>query len=433
MTYQETLQYMYSRLPMFSRIGKEAIKQDITNTVILCERVGNPQQKFRSVHIAGTNGKGSVSHMLAAACQSAGYKTGLYTSPHLKDFRERIKIDGGMVSESFITSFMERMLPVIDEISPSFFEITVAMAFEYFAANAVDIAIIETGLGGRLDSTNIITPEVSVITNISMDHANILGDTLEKIAAEKAGIIKQAVPAVVGQKGVTHAVFEQKARETGSPLSFADSKRLVTGWTFEHNELVAEVSRLGTDDKHYYHLDLTGIYQTKNLVTVLEAIHILRQQGWLISDQQLEKGLRQVKKLTGLHGRWETIHEHPHIIVDVAHNEDGIRQVVSQLEIMTYRKLLIVIGMVKDKDASAVLSLLPKDAEYYFTKAQIERALPEEELAQTAAAHGLNGHSYPDVNLAIKTALTHAHKEDTLLVCGSVFVVAEIDPEKYLA
>ena len=432
MTYQETLDYMYSRLPMFSRIGKDAIKQDITNTVILCERVGNPHRKFPSVHIAGTNGKGSVSHMLAAIFQTAGYKTGLYTSPHLRDFRERMKINGEMIPEEVVVSFIDGMQAAISEISPSFFEITVAMAFAWFAEQKVDIAIVETGLGGRLDSTNIITPDLSVITNISWDHTNILGDTLEKIAFEKAGIIKRGVPVVVGQKSGTHTIFEEKAAQQGAALSFADSQRLVTGWTFEQHQLVAEVSKLHTDDKHYYHLDLTGLYQTKNLVTVLEAVALLRQKGWIITSEQIDRALRQVKKLTGLHGRWETIHERPAIITDVAHNEDGMKQVALQLEAMTYQKLHVVIGMVKDKDIDATLAQLPRDAEYYFTKAQIERALPEQELANAGSRHNLKGPCFPDVNTALRAALTHASREDTILICGSVFLVAEVDREKFL-
>jgi dihydrofolate synthase/folylpolyglutamate synthase len=325
------------------------------------------------------------------------------------------------------------MQQAVDEISPSFFEITVAMAFEYFAEEKVDIAIIETGLGGRLDSTNIVVPELSVITNIGWDHANILGDTLEKIAGEKAGIIKQGIPVVVGQKGSTRNVFDMKAAAMDAPLSFADSKRLVTGWTMQGHELVAEVSKLQTDDKHYYHLDLNGIYQTKNLVTVLEAIAVLRTRGWILPDAAIDKALKQVKKLTGLHGRWELIHEHPDIIVDVAHNEDGMKEVVIQLESMTYQKLYVVIGMVKDKDIDAVLARLPKDAEYYFTRARIERALPEDQLAEAGRRHGLKGEHYPDVNTALRAALTHAGKDETLLVCGSVFVVGEVDREKFLA
>lgn len=423
---------MYTRLPMFSRIGADAIKVDITNTVLLCERIGNPHLTFKSVHIAGTNGKGSVSHMLAAIFQTAGYKTGLYTSPHLKDFRERIKIDGHMVEEDFVLEFIEHIQPAIEELSPSFFEITVAMAFSYFARQKVDIAIIETGLGGRLDSTNIITPELSVITNIGWDHMNILGDSLQKIASEKAGIIKRGVPAVVGQQDdETRAVFEEKASAEQAPLLFADAKRRVTGWTYEKPLLVTEVTKLHSDDKHYYHLDLPGIYQTKNLVTVLEAVSVLKRGGWIIEEQQVEKALRQVKRLTGLHGRWETIREHPAIIADVAHNAAGMREVVAQLEVMTYRKLYIIMGMVKDKEIDKVLELLPKDAQYFFTRAQIERALPEAELADAGSRHGLKGHPYPDVNTAIRAALAQAGKEDTLLVCGSVFVIGEIDAERF--
>lgn len=432
MTYQETLHYMYTRLPMFSRIGQDAIKVDITNTVLLCERVGNPQHKFKSVHIAGTNGKGSVSHMLAAIFQTAGYRTGLYTSPHLKDFRERIRVNGNMIEEDAVVDFMQAIQPAVDEIAPSFFEITVAMAFDHFVRQGVDIAIIETGLGGRLDSTNIILPELAVITNIGWDHMNILGDSLQKIAFEKAGIIKKGVPAVIGQRSEeTYRVFEEKAAAEEAPLSFADDKRRVTGWTHEKNQLVAEVSRLHTDDKQYYHLDLTGLYQNKNLVTVLEAVAWLKQAGWHITDQQVEKALRQVKRLTGLHGRWETIREHPLVVVDVAHNADGIREVVSQLEIATYQRLQVVIGMVKDKEIDHVLELLPKDATYFFTRAQIERALPETELAAAGSRHGLSGHAYPEVNTAISAALAQAHKEDTILVCGSVFVVGEIDQERW--
>ena len=423
---------MYTRLPMFSRIGQDAIKADITNTVLLCERLGNPQSKFTSVHIAGTNGKGSVSHMLAAVFQTAGYRTGLYTSPHLKDFRERIKIDGEMITEDFVVEFIEGIQPAIEEINPSFFEITVAMAFDWFARQGVDIAIIETGLGGRLDSTNIITPALSVITNIGWDHMNILGDSLQKIAFEKAGIIKKGIPVVVGQRDhETHTVFEEKAAAEAATISFADAKRRATGWTIEKHQLVVEVSKLHTDDKQYYQLDLTGLYQTNNLVTVLEAITILKQLGWLLTDQHVEKALRQVKGLTGLHGRWETIHQHPTIIADVAHNEGGMRAIVSQLEVMTYQRLMVVIGMVKDKEIDKVLSLLPKDALYFFTRAQIERALPEDELAATGSRQGLKGSAYPEVNSAIRAALAQAHKDDTILVCGSVFVVGEIDRERF--
>lgn len=428
MTYQETLDYIFAKLPMFSRIGAAAYKADLTNTIQLCESIGNPQQQIKTIHIAGTNGKGSTSHMLAAILQTAGYKTGLYTSPHLKDFRERIKINGEMIPEETVTQFVQRVQPVIEAIHPSFFEITVAMAFDHFAKEQVDIAVIETGLGGRLDSTNIIAPELSIITNISFDHQNMLGDTLEKIAAEKAGIIKPGVPIIIGEQDKeTAQVFIDKAASVNAPIVFTGEKRYVSDWKYEHHQLIAEITNSHDDSKEYYHLDLPGVYQTQNLVTVLEAIHQLKQKGWQIEDVYLQKALRQVKKLTGLHGRWEVIQEHPAVILDVGHNEAGIRAIRKQLELTTYDQLHIIIGMVNDKEIEKVLSLLPSAADYYFTKAQIPRALPEDELAEKAQRAGLNGHNYPDVNTALKAALTNAHTDDLLLVCGSVFLVGEVE------
>jgi dihydrofolate synthase / folylpolyglutamate synthase len=428
MDYQQTIDYLFTRLPMFSRMGAAAMKEGLTNTILLCEAIGNPHTKFRSVHIAGTNGKGSTSHMLAAIFQRAGYKTGLYTSPHLKDFRERIKVNGEMVSKDFVTGFTERLKPLIEAISPSFFEITVAMAFEYFALQQVDIAIVEVGLGGRLDSTNIIMPALSIITNISYDHTNILGNTLQKIAFEKAGIIKKNVPVVIGEyQAETHEVFEHKAAEENASLIYASRQRFVAEWEMNRHELITEVTSSHTNDKQYYHLDLTGIYQTKNLITVLEAIHVLKQNGWNITEQHLQKGLREVKKLTGLHGRWEVVHENPFIVLDVGHNEDGIKQLVEQIEITDHEELHIVIGVVKDKDVEKILSLLPKHAHYYFTRAQIPRALPEEELYDKAIAFGLSGNHYADVNMALQTAISNASAKDLIIVCGSVFIVGEVE------
>ena len=411
---------------MFSRIGEMAFKADLTNTIKLCDALGNPQHKFKSIHIAGTNGKGSTSHMLASILQQAGYKTGLYTSPHLKDFRERIKINGAMCEEGFIVDFTERIMHLIESIEPSFFEITVAMAFDYFAQHQVDIAVIEVGLGGRFDSTNVITPELSVITNIGLDHVNILGDTLQKIAFEKAGIIKSGVPAVIGEfLPETRPVFEEKAASVKAELIFVEEKRLVTDWDYKHHHLLVTTAD-NTDSRNTYELDLTGIYQTKNLLTVLEAVHQLKKQGWNILEEHLAKGLAQTKRTTGLHGRWETIGQNPAIILDVAHNADGIKQVVEQLELTTYNQLHIVIGMVKDKDIAKVLALLPQYAIYYFTKAQIPRALPETELAEAASKSGLQGKAYPDVHTALNTAKQHAYKDDLILVCGSVFLVGEV-------
>jgi len=426
--YQQTLEYIVARLPMFSRIGAAAYRSDLTNTIALCNALGNPQDSFKSIHIAGTNGKGSTSHMLASVLQSAGYKTGLYTSPHLKDFRERIRLNGAKVPEPFVVDFIARIQPLIEQLEPSFFEITVAMAFDYFKREQVDISVIEVGLGGRLDSTNIIHPELSVITNIGLDHMNMLGDTLEKIAFEKAGIIKTGVPVVVGETlPETKPVFERRAAEAQTPLIIASEHYFVTDWHIEPHRLNIQVADKKTDHRAQYHLDLQGIYQLKNLLTVLESVRQLNHQGWEISETAVQKGLSQVKKGTGLHGRWDIIHQHPQIVLDVAHNEDGIRQLVEQIEVTDHTNLHIIIGMVKDKEVDGALSLLPKHAAYYFTKARIPRALPEEQLAEKAAAHGLQGKHYPEVNAALREALVHAGKDDLILVCGSVFVVGEVN------
>lgn len=412
---------------MFSRIGAAAFKKDLTNTIRLCEALGNPQHQFKTIHIAGTNGKGSTSHMQAAILQTSGYKTGLYTSPHLKDFRERIRIDGHWCDEQFVIEFTQRIQPLIDEIEPSFFEITVAMAFDYFARQKVDIAVIEVGLGGRFDSTNIITPELCIITNIGWDHMNMLGDTLEKIAFEKAGIIKKGIPVVVGEMiAESRPVFDTKAGETGSRIIYAEEKRYAADWQYEHHQLKVEVVDKLTDAHHTYALDLPGIYQTKNLITVLEAAHQLELQGWKTGTAIVQKALPQVKHLTGLHGRWEVIQQNPVVVLDVAHNVDGIGQIKQQLEFSAYRHLHIVIGMVKDKEIDGVLALLPKHATYYFTRAQIPRALEAEHLQQNAERFELRGNAFPDVNQALQNALGHAHKDDMILVCGSVFLVGEV-------
>lgn len=428
MTYAETLAYLYEQLPMFSRIGAAAYKTDIYNTVELCKSLGNPQTKFKTIHIAGTNGKGSVSHMLAAILQTAGYKTGLYTSPHLKDFRERIKIDGKMCSEEFIIDFTERIKPQIEILEPSFFEITVAMAFEYFKQQNVDIAVIETGLGGRLDSTNIILPELSIITNIGYDHMNILGDTIEKIAYEKAGIIKPNIPAVIGEViDATKEIFQTSAKEKNAPLVFAQHNFYVQDFNYEHHQLKTEVVNKRKNEHHTYNLDLPGVYQTKNIIPVLEAVHQLQLKGWKIEHHHIEKALKKVKHLTGLHGRWEKIKDEPTVIIDVAHNVDGIKQLTEQLELVSYNELHLIIGFVKDKEVSNILSLLPKTASYYFTKAQIPRALNENDLASLANQYNLKGKVFTEVNLALQDAITHAGKDDLILICGSVFLVGEVN------
>jgi len=411
---------------MFSHIGSAAIKKDLTNTLLLCEALGNPQHQFKSIHIAGTNGKGSTSHSLAAILQSAGYKTGLYTSPHLIDFRERIKVNGQICEEQFVIDFTQKVIPLIEEIEPSFFEITVAMAFYYFAQQKVDIAIIEVGLGGRLDSTNIIIPELSIITNIGLDHTAILGNTLEAIASEKAGIIKEKIPIVIGEYlEETQHIFLEKAKEFNSPIFFAQDERRVVSLENQISELNVVVEDLKTNIQDTYSLDLSGNYQSKNLLTVLEAVKQLQNIGYSIENKIVKEALTKVKTLTGLHGRWELIEANPNVIVDVGHNEDGMRQVVAQLEVCKYERLHIVIGMAKDKAIDKVLALMPMEATYYFTKAQIPRALPETDLKTLAFQYHLKGNCFANVSDAVNAAKYVATNEDLILICGSVFVVGE--------
>lgn len=412
---------------MFSRIGAAAIKKDLHNTIALCEALGNPHKKFKTIHIAGTNGKGSTSHMLAAILQTAGYKTGLYTSPHLHDFRERIKVNGEMVSENFVIDFAKTMKSQIELLEPSFFEITVAMAFEYFAQEAVDIAVIETGLGGRLDSTNIITPELSVITNIGWDHMNLLGNTLEQIAFEKAGIIKKNIPVVIGESiPETEMVFRNKANELNASIVFANDYFTTEEVIIKTNLLQVIVKHVTTNTPLSYEIDLTGLYQTKNLCTILTAVEQLQRMGWNIKNEHVQKALHNTKRINGLHGRWEMIQQNPTVVLDVGHNEDGIKQIVQQLEFCTFQQLHIILGMVKDKEIDKVLALLPNDAIYYFTKAQIPRALDETLLKEKAMQFGLNGEIFAEVNLALTSAKQKAAVDDFILVCGSVFLVGEV-------
>ena len=417
---------------MFSRIGAAAYKEDLHNTLALCKALDDPQHKFKSIHIAGTNGKGSTSHMLAAILQEAGYKTGLYTSPHLKDFRERIKINGEMIPENVVVDFVERTDAIIKEIEPSFFELTVAMAFDHFACQKVDIAVIETGLGGRLDSTNVITPILSVISNIGYDHMNILGNSLEEIAAEKAGIIKPLVPVVIGEYlPQTKNIFFSKAKELNAPIYFATDEYEISNINYTDKYLSCNVRSTGDDITEFFQLDLNGIYQAKNLCTVLCAEGILMEQGIVIKNDQEKKALRNVKKQTGLYGRWDVLHENPPLILDVAHNEDGMKQIMVQLNKLypgrQLKNIHFVIGMVKDKDVAKILSLLPAAATYYFTNAHIPRAIPHSVLKEKAAGFGLNGEGFDDVNQAIKAAMQNAGPGNLIIVCGSVFVVGEVD------
>ena len=426
-TYAETLQYLYNNLPMFQRIGAAALKNDLSNTLKLCEALGNPQKKFKSIHVAGTNGKGSTSHMLASVFQSAGYKTGLYTSPHLKEFTERIRVNGAEIEKSFVVDFVERVKPLIAQIEPSFFEITVVMAFDYFVFCGIDIAIVEVGLGGRLDSTNVILPELSVITNIGWDHKDILGDTLEKIAAEKAGIIKSNVPVVISERqpGIDR-VFLDRAKKQKATLFFASEEyhveqRVVDG------HVTLEVLRDREVLLNEITLPLQGFYQRRNIAGVLKAVNLMRGMGWTITSQQLRQGLEQVVQQTGLKGRWQILSQHPLTVCDTGHNVDGIHEVVRQIEAQTYGKLFMVIGMVKDKDIRDVLALLPKDANYYFCQAKIPRALDAESLSEMALAAGLTGKVVADVNEGVGEARKQATEEDMIFIGGSTFVVAEIN------
>lgn len=426
MNYNQTLDYLFSRLPMFQRVGAAAYKADLKNTIAICKELGNPQNKLQCIHVAGTNGKGSTSHMLAAVLQKAGYKVGLYTSPHMVDFRERIKINGKLISKEYVVEFVEKHQSKFEKIEPSFFEWTVGLAFDFFANQEVDVAVIEVGLGGRLDSTNVITPLVSVITNISFDHMNLLGDTLAKIGAEKAGIIKERIPVVVSQYQPEVApIFNEKAKQLKAPITYGDKIYKVIGFSKNKDGLQVEVLNKKTNATLNYQLDLSGSYQVKNCLGVLTALEEIVKAGFVISDENIKDGLKQVVKLTGLSGRWQTLNEKPLVICDTGHNEDGIKEVLKNIEATPHKNLHMVIGMVNDKEVTKVLSLLPKTATYYFTKASIPRALNENELATQAKALGLKGETFETVKAAIEAAKKKAKTNDLIFVGGSTFVVAD--------
>lgn len=404
MAYQDTLNWMFSQLPMYQRQGQSAFRKDLSNTLKLAERLNHPERHFKTIHVAGTNGKGSVSHMLASILQEAGYKVGLYTSPHLKDFRERIKINGKVVSKQYVTSFINKNKSFFQENSLSFFEMTVGMAFEYFSKQKVDIAVIEVGLGGRLDSTNIITPEVSVITNIGLDHTQFLGTTLEAIAYEKGGIIKPNVPVVIGEtQKETTPVFKELAKNNKSKIMFADKEETET-----------------------FTSDLTGIYQSKNIVTVVKSVKELQNKGFNISHQNIKEGLLQVVKNTGLMGRWQTLQTNPKVVCDTGHNRDGLNYVMKQLSNEVFDTLHIVFGVVNDKDLTSIIDILPKNATYYFCKPDIPRGLDAKELKSILNGYGLKGEAYISVNEAYNNALDKASLNDFIFIGGSTFVVAEI-------
>ncbi len=425
MNYEQVLTYLYERLPMFQKVGKSAFKKDLSNTIRLLDLIGNPHHGFKSIHIAGTNGKGSSAHALASILQRAGYKTGLYTSPHLKSFTERVRLNGTEIPTDYVANFVTRHQAHIETINPSFFEVTVALAFQYFADCKVDLAVIETGLGGRLDSTNVIVPELSLITMIGMDHADLLGDTLESIAAEKAGIIKANVPVVIGaNQPDLRPVFNEKAKEVGTKAHFAEAECVVTKET-----LHGQVFDLMVDGKttlSQIPTDITARYFLNNVPGIYECVSLLNQMGYRITDEAFVRGLQQIKNTTGLKGRWQMISEHPLLIADVSHNEAGMALLAKQLKAYTKGSLHIVMGMVRDKDVSSVLSLLPVAASYYFTQSSVPRSMTAMDLAQQAEQHGLIGSVHEEVNEAMDVAMKNASTNDLILVCGSTFVVAEI-------
>lgn len=427
MQYQEAIDYLYSRLPVFHRIGPKALKPGLDNTLRLCEALGNPQDQFRSIHVAGTNGKGSTSHMLAAIYQSAGYRVGLYTSPHLKSFTERIRINGQPIPGEDVADFVVKNQALIEAIEPSFFEVTVAMAFDYFAKQQLDVAIIEVGLGGRLDSTNVITPLASVITNIGFDHTDILGNTLPLIAGEKAGIIKPSVPVIVGEtQPETEPVFTEIAESVQAPIRFADQEYRVEDAGLVNGLREIRVSSADTNtDSLPFSLDLAGGYQLKNALTALATVDVL-QSILPVPVAAQQDGLRSVVSLTGLKGRFQTIHNYPRVIADTAHNKPGLDALFTTVDSMVYTNLRIVVGLVADKDRTNVLLTLPHSATYYFCQADSPRSLPAAELQAEAAALGRNGAYYADVNAALQAALQASTPDDLILVTGSNYHIAEL-------
>ncbi len=404
MTYEETVEYLYHVTPVFEKTGASAYKEGLSNTHALDEHFGHPHRQFKTIHVAGTNGKGSCSHTLAAILQSAGYKVGLYTSPHLVDFRERIRINGQCISKEYVVDFVEQERSFFEPLHPSFFELTTAMAFKYFAEQAVDIAVIEVGLGGRLDCTNIITPVLSIITNISFDHTQFLGNTLAKIAGEKAGIIKKNVPVVIGETTPeTLPVFQKKAAAKSAPLHLAEAFEVA----------------------HDYDFELKGLYQQKNKQTILCAVNCLKDV-FTIPEEAIKKGMAHVCELTGLTGRWQTLQTRPLVICDTGHNVGGWQYLAEQIKAQTCKTLRIVFGMVDDKDINTVMQLLPKQAVYYFTQASSHRAIPVHKVQEIATAHQLEGMTFSNVKDAYQQALSDAHPEDFIFVGGSSYLVADL-------
>lgn len=428
MSYEETLEFLLERLPMFQRIGPAAFKKDLTNTLRLLESLGNPQLHFKTLHIAGTNGKGSVSHILASLMRKQGYSVGIYTSPHYLDIRERIKVNGQLMDRDFMVSFVDKMKPIIEEVQPSYFELLVAMAFDYFRWTQVDWGVIEVGLGGRLDSTNVITPELSVITNISFDHQNMLGDTLDKIAFEKAGIIKKGIPVVIGERQLeTQEVFHEKAGLMNSSISFATDKFSSEILSRTGTSMEVSVKDESSTELLRYTTDLTGMYQLKNLNTAYAAMKLLEKEGHIQNgDVLFSEAVAHLRTEWGFMGRMQILNTQPLAIADSAHNEAGLAYLLEEIKVYNASKVHFVMGTVNDKDPTKVLSNMPKDAYYYFCKPNIPRGLESSLLLEKAQSVGLNGQSYSSVREAYTVALAAAGKEDIIVVCGSIFVVAEL-------
>lgn len=434
MIYEQTIDYLYSLLPVFHRDGEVAFKADLSNTIQLCEYLGNPQLKFKSIHIAGTNGKGSTSHYIASILQSAGYKTGLYTSPHLKEYTERFRINGISIEKANIVAFVEKHKVFIEELKPSFFELSVAIAFDYFANESVDIAVIEVGLGGRLDSTNVINPILSVITNIGFDHTNILGNTLDKIAYEKAGIIKSKTPVVISEfHSETYNVFKDKARKEDAPIYFANDYIKLGGKENTGLKLKFDVFKKDANSEKFnlrfenVESQLIGIYQLKNLVGVFKATELLNSFGFDISDNEIIEGISEVITLTGLKGRWQILNDTPLTICDTGHNEHGLKVVLSQIEKLKVKNKYFILGFVKDKNISEILELFPKDGKYYFCQANNPRSMPSENLIEIAKEHNISGYSILNVNEALEKVTKVAKKDDFIYIGGSTYLVAELN------
>ena len=425
-SYKQTLNYLYTQLPMFTRVGEAAYKPNLDNTLKLLEALNNPHHKLRCIHIAGTNGKGSTSNMLAAVLQKAGYKTGLYTSPHLLDFRERIRVDGVMISKKFVVDFVDRNKTLFKKVQPSFFEMTVALCFEYFVAKKIEIAVIETGLGGRLDSTNVIHPILSIITNIGLDHTHLLGNTISKIASEKAGIIKPGIPVVIGETDTkTKKIFLAKAKEMKAEIVFADSHIKIKELNNNNTAICIGVSEGENLWFKKLKVSLAGNYQLKNITTVLQSIKLL-QRSLNVNNKAIEKGLGNVQKITGFAGRWQLIQKHPTVILDTGHNAHGLKQSLAQLEQNRSKKLKIVFGVVKDKKLDDILPLLPEDAHYYLCSPDLPRALPIDELTAAFSKAGFYYLACESVAKAYKFAIRDARRNDIVFVCGSTFVVSEV-------